>query len=50
LSFADRIIRILKDPKLSKEMGKNGKEYVRKNFLITRLLADYLDLLVEIIR
>lgn len=47
--FADRIIRILQDPDLSKEMGRKGKEHVRKNFLITRLLMDYLDLLVEMV-
>jgi len=46
--FADRIIKILQDPGLSKEMGKKGKELVRKNFLVIRLLADYLDLLIEI--
>jgi len=48
--FADRIIRILHDPDLSREMGKRGREHVRKNFLITRLLMDYLDLLVEMTR
>lgn len=48
--FADRIITILHDPDLSREMGKRGREHVRKNFLITRLLMDYLDLLVEMIR
>ena len=45
--FADRIITILQDPGLSKEMGKKGKELVRKKFLKTRLLVDYLDLLAE---
>ena len=28
-------------------MGKNGKEHVRENFLITRLMLDYLDLFQE---
>lgn len=42
--FADRIITLLKDEVLRKEMGKKGKEHVRKNFLITRLMSDYLDL------
>lgn len=46
--FADRIMTILQDPGLSKEMGKKGKELVRKKFLKTRLLADFLDLLTEI--
>ena len=47
--FADRIIRILQDPKLGTEIGKKGKEFVRKNFLITRLLSDYLDLLNDVL-
>jgi trehalose synthase len=43
--FAEKIIEILKNPSLAKEMGEKGKERVRENFLITRLLSDYLDLL-----
>jgi len=48
--FADRIIQLLQNPKLAEEMGKKGKEIVRKNFLIIRLLSDYLDLLNDIIK
>jgi len=48
--FADRIIEILKNPSLAREMGDKGKERVRKHFLITRLLSDYLDLLNDIIK
>lgn len=48
--FADRIIEILKSPNLAKEMGKKGKEMVRKKFLITRLLSDYLDILNYMMR
>jgi len=47
--FAEKIIEILKNPSLAEEMGEKGKERVRENFLITRLLSDYLDLLNEII-
>ncbi len=46
--FAERIIEILQNPTLAKEMGTKARERVRKNFLITRLLSDYLDLLTEI--
>ena len=46
--FAERIIEILKNPSLAKEMGEKGKERVRGDFLITRLLSDYLDLLTDI--
>jgi len=43
--FADRIVEIIKHPNLGKEIGKKGKESVRKEFLVTRLLSDYLDLM-----
>ncbi|NQT46029.1 MAG: glycosyltransferase [Candidatus Omnitrophica bacterium] len=46
---ADRIIRLLKDPDMAKEMGQRAKEYVRQNFLTTRLLLDYLDLISELV-
>ncbi|MFX1520006.1 MAG: glycosyltransferase [Promethearchaeota archaeon] len=47
--FAERIIKLLQEPNLAKEMGKKGKEHIRRNFIITRLLSDYLDLLNELI-
>ncbi len=47
--FADKIIRILQNPKLSTELGEKGKEFVRKKFLITRLLSDYLDLMNDVL-
>lgn len=43
--FADSIVNILRNPELGREIGKKGKEHVRKNFLITRLLSDHLDLM-----
>jgi len=48
--FADRIVEILQHRSLSKELGNKAKEYVRENFLITRLLIDYLDILGDIAR
>ncbi|MGQ9723016.1 MAG: glycosyltransferase, partial [Candidatus Jordarchaeum sp.] len=48
--FADRVIQLLETPKLAEEMGRKGKEFVRKNFLITRLLLDYLILLNDMIQ
>ncbi len=47
--FAKRIVQILKDKELAETLGKNGKEYVRENFLITRLLLQHLELLREIL-
>ncbi|HBY56268.1 MAG TPA: glycosyl transferase family 1 [Candidatus Atribacteria bacterium] len=41
---AERVIYLLKNPEIANKMGISGKEYVRKNFLITRLLKDYLSL------
>lgn len=46
---ANKIITILQDPTIAKDMGKKGKEMVRKNFLITRLLQDYLDMLSHVL-
>jgi len=46
--FADRIIELLKNKKLCKEFGKKAKEYVRENFLTTRLISDYLNLMIEL--
>ncbi len=45
----DKVVSLLKDKKLAIEMGKKGREHVRKNFLITRHLSDYLDLMIEVL-
>jgi len=47
--FAERIVQLLKDRKTAEELGKAGKEHVRKNFLITRLVSDYLDMIKELL-
>lgn len=44
---SDRIIKLLRDEKLRKSMGEKGREKVRKNFLMTRYLEDYLDLFLS---
>lgn len=41
---ATRMIQLLKDEELRKRLGRNGKETVRENFLLSRLAEDYLDL------
>jgi trehalose synthase len=41
---AERIVQLLKDKKLRKEMGRKGRETVRENFLLTRYVEEYLDL------
>ncbi len=45
---AKRIVQLVKDPKLSKKLGKEAKETVMENFLIPRLLRDYLRLFKEL--
>lgn len=39
---AFRIRQLLNYPELAMKMGQNAREYVRKNFLITRQIRDYL--------
>ncbi len=41
---ASRIVQLLRDGKLRRRIGKKAKESVEKNFLLTRLLDQYLDL------
>lgn len=41
---ASRLVRLLKDEKLRIEMGEKAREKVRRNFLMTRYLEQYLDL------
>ncbi len=36
---------LLNNPELARRMGENAREYVRRNFLVTRDLADHLALL-----
>jgi trehalose synthase len=47
---AARVSAILRDPSLGKELGRRGKEHVRTNFLMPRLLRDYLRVVSEAIR
>jgi trehalose synthase len=48
--FADRIVHLLKNPDEGRELGRVAMETVREKFLITRLLADYLDMLSSIMQ
>ncbi len=47
--FTRKILQILSDKALAEELGKNGIEHVRKNFLITRLLLQHLELLGRVL-
>jgi trehalose synthase len=44
---ADRAVRILREPDLGKQLGRSGKEHVRKHFLTPRLLRDWLRIFSE---
>lgn len=41
---AFRIRQLINNPDMSRRMGETGREYVRKNFLITRQIREYLSL------
>lgn len=41
---ADRIVQIMTDENLRQRLGRNARETVRKKFLMTRYLEQYLDL------
>jgi len=42
---AERIVQVVKDEDLQKEMGRKARETVQEQFLMIRLLEQYLDLL-----
>lgn len=46
---ADKIIDIIRNPEPYEKMGQAGREYVRENFLVTRLIGDYFDLAASMI-
>ncbi|MFQ6080154.1 MAG: glycosyltransferase [Candidatus Bathyarchaeia archaeon] len=45
---AEKTIYLLKHPEEAKKMGERGREYILKNFLITRHLRDYLKLFTRL--
>ncbi|MDD4294099.1 MAG: glycosyltransferase [Candidatus Omnitrophica bacterium] len=46
---AYRIRYLLNNPLALNELGENAKEYIRRNFLITRHLCDYLALMIKML-
>lgn len=45
---AARVLTLLKDPQLGAEFGNAGREHVRKQFLVPRLLLDWLNVLNDL--
>ncbi|HDS02017.1 MAG TPA: hypothetical protein ENO07_08365, partial [candidate division Zixibacteria bacterium] len=41
---AERILKLLKDKKLRDKMGQKARESVKKKYLLSRYLENYLDL------
>jgi trehalose synthase len=46
---AERIIELVDNPAKAAAMGAAGREHIRKDFLVTRLLGHWLALLDEVI-
>ncbi len=45
---AEKTVRLLRDPEEARELGASGQAHVRDHYLITRLLADELKLLLSL--
>jgi trehalose synthase len=45
---AERCLEILGDPELGKQLGREGKEHARREFLTPRLLRDWLQLVTDL--
>lgn len=48
-AFARAVLRLLQEPDCAAELGGNAREKIRRDFLLTRLLSAYLDLLGELL-
>lgn len=46
---AARVVQLIEDPRLGEQLGKQAKKTIQKNFLMPRLLNDYLQLFKEIL-
>lgn len=47
---SDRVVELVKHPEYRKTMGAKARETVRRRFLTTRLIADYIDIMTELSR
>ena len=47
---ARKVVQILKEPELARQLGENGHAHVKENFLITRSMLDNLDLMEELLK
>jgi trehalose synthase len=42
---AERIVQVVRDPKLRERLGEQARETVRERFLMSRLMEEWLDLI-----
>jgi len=49
VTAARRVVELMRRPWLARILGNNGREHVRRNFLITRLLRDYLRMHIDLV-
>jgi trehalose synthase len=47
---AERIVQLVQDPNLRRRLGISAKESVRENYLMSRLIEDWIDLLAKMAR
>jgi trehalose synthase len=48
-SCADKTAALLADPSLCERLGENGRNHVANHFLVTRYLADAMQLLARVV-
>ncbi|RLF12105.1 MAG: glycosyl transferase family 1 [Thermoprotei archaeon] len=46
---AERVVLLLRRPWLARELGQRGRDHVKRNFLITRDLKDYLRMHIDLV-
>ncbi len=46
---ARKVVELIRKPWLARALGFNGREHVRRNFLVTRLLRDYLRMQIDLV-
>ena len=46
---AEKVMNLLSDKNLREEMGAKGKKHVKKNFLIPRLIEDWIDIWTDVL-
>jgi trehalose synthase len=47
---AERIVQVVKDPRLRERVGSRAKQTVREKYLMSRLVEDWIDLLSAIVQ